>query len=187
MRTTLKARNFELGDRLRLQIDRKLRRLERVSHPQAEATVELIQHASRDADTAHVAEAILVNDGAVVRSTAAAKTPIAAVDGMLDKLERQVIRARQKARAPRGRPDDRDDALARGVSVETPSEPRRGVVVTKRFDMVPMFPEDAIERMEELGHAFFLFLNAESETICLVYRRADGSHGLIEPVVDRRR
>ncbi len=53
----------------------------------------------------------------------------------------------------------------------------------KRFDMVPMFEEDAIDRMEELGHAFFVFLNAESEEICVVYRRADGAYGLIEPVL----
>ncbi len=53
----------------------------------------------------------------------------------------------------------------------------------KRFDMVPMFEEDAITRMEELGHAFFVFLNAENERICVVYGRRDGTYGLIEPVV----
>ena len=52
----------------------------------------------------------------------------------------------------------------------------------KRFDMEPMFEEDAIGRMEELGHAFFLFLNAEDESLCVLYRRRDGSYGLIEPV-----
>jgi putative sigma-54 modulation protein len=57
------------------------------------------------------------------------------------------------------------------------------VVRTKRFDMVPMFAEDAITRMEELGHAFFVFLSAETDGICVVYRRRDGGYGLIEPVV----
>jgi putative sigma-54 modulation protein len=57
------------------------------------------------------------------------------------------------------------------------------VVRIKRFDMVPMFEEDAIARMEELGHAFFVFLNAENERICVVYRRRDGNYGLIEPVI----
>jgi len=56
------------------------------------------------------------------------------------------------------------------------------VVEIKRYDMTPMFEEDAIVRMEELGHAFFVFLNAESETICVVYRRKGGDYGLIEPV-----
>jgi putative sigma-54 modulation protein len=54
----------------------------------------------------------------------------------------------------------------------------------KRFDMEPMFEEDAITRMEELGHAFFVFLNAETESIAVLYRRRDGDYGLIEPVAE---
>ena len=49
--------------------------------------------------------------------------------------------------------------------------------------MQPMFEEDAIAQMEELGHAFFVFLNAETEAVAVVYRRRDGSYGLIEPVI----
>ena len=56
-------------------------------------------------------------------------------------------------------------------------EPGPSVVRIKRFDMVPMFEEDAVTRMEELGHAFFVFLNAENERICVVYRRSDGRTG----------
>ena len=48
-----------------------------------------------------------------------------------------------------------------------------------------MFQEDAIARMEELGHAFFVFLNAETNDICVLYRRRDGNYGVIEPVVGR--
>ena len=59
------------------------------------------------------------------------------------------------------------------------------MVETKRFDIEPMFQEDAIGRMEELGHAFFVFLNAETNTICVLYRRSDGNYGVIEPVVGR--
>jgi putative sigma-54 modulation protein len=66
------------------------------------------------------------------------------------------------------------------------AEPGPSVVKIKRFDMEPMFEEDAIARMEELGHAFFVFLSAETQGICVVYRRRDGAYGLIEPVVDPR-
>jgi putative sigma-54 modulation protein len=52
--------------------------------------------------------------------------------------------------------------------------------------MVPMFPEDAMARMDELGHAFFVFLNAETKRVSVVYRRTDGGHGLIDPVVRPR-
>ena len=71
MRTTVKARNVELTGRLRSQIDRKLHRLERVAHPDADATVELIVNASRASETSHVAEVSLVNNGTVLRSVAA--------------------------------------------------------------------------------------------------------------------
>ena len=59
------------------------------------------------------------------------------------------------------------------------------MVEITRLDMVPMFPEDAITRMEELGHAFFVFLNAQTDRVSVVYRRADGGHGLIDPVIAR--
>ncbi len=191
MRLTLKARNFELDDRLRGQIERKLRRLERLSHPDAEAIVELARRASHDTSTADAADLTLISNGAVVRSAGTGKTILAAVDGLLDKVERQIVRAREKPRAARARTAEVDAVLGReadGTLDPLPARaPGRTVVVTKRFDMVPMFAEDAVERMEELGHAFFLFLNAEIDDLSVVYRRSDGSHGLIEPVIDRRR
>jgi putative sigma-54 modulation protein len=55
-----------------------------------------------------------------------------------------------------------------------------------RLDMVPMFTEDAVARMEELGQTFFVFLNAETRRVSVVYRRADGGHGLIDPVIRPR-
>ncbi len=190
MRTTLKARNLELSDRLRTQVDRKLRRLDRIAHPDAEATVELIANASRANDSSHVAEVTLVTNGSVMRSVSAGATPIAAIDTLLDKLERQIVRAKEKPRRTHLRAaDETQDILAREAagSVASDREVEReqvpSVVRIKRFDMVPMFEEDAIARMEELGHAFFVFLNAENERICVLYARRDGTYGLIEPVV----
>ena len=78
MRTTVNSRNLELTDALRAQIDRKLHRLERITHPDADATVELIVHASRAAETSHVAEVSLVNNGTVIRSVGAGSTMQAA-------------------------------------------------------------------------------------------------------------
>jgi putative sigma-54 modulation protein len=51
--------------------------------------------------------------------------------------------------------------------------------------MLPMFEEDAIARMEELGHSFFVFLDAETEEVAVLYRRNDGNYGLIQPVIER--
>jgi putative sigma-54 modulation protein len=187
MRTTVNSRNLELTDALRGQIDRKLRRLERITHPDADATIELFVHASRAAETSHVAEVSLVNNGSVIRSVGAGATMSAALDNLVDRLERQVVRARERPRSVR---DRAEELQSREVPVEesmppaeTPARPE--VVEIKRYDMTPMFEEDAILRMEELGHAFFVFLNAETDRIGVVYRRGDGSFGMIDPVVDR--
>jgi putative sigma-54 modulation protein len=195
VRTTVKARNLELTDRLRTEIDRKLRRLDRIAHPDAEATLELIAHASHSNDAANVVEMTLISNGSTVRSVSSGPTPIAAIDNLLDKLERQVVRSKERRRRLRERVSDEAQAvLAREATgsvasdAEMASEPAApSVVRIKRFDMVPMFEEDAITRMEELGHAFFVFLNAENERTCIVYRRRDGTYGLIEPVVGRNR
>jgi putative sigma-54 modulation protein len=191
VRTTVKARNLELTDRLRSEIDHKLRRLDRIAHPDAEATLELIAHASHASDVANVVEMTLISNGSVMRSVSSGPTPIAAIDTLLDKLERQVVRSKERRRSVRERANDEaQEVLAREAikSVATdeevaPASQAPSVVRIKRFDMVPMFEEDAISRMEELGHAFFVFLNAEDDRICIVYRRRDGSYGLIEPVV----
>jgi ribosome hibernation promoting factor len=194
VKTTVKARNLELTEQTRAQIDRKLQRLDRVAHPDAEATVELIAHASHAVDSSHVAEVTLVSNGSVIRSVSAGPNPIAAIDTLLDKLERQVVRSKTRPRRVRER--DHDEArtvLEREADGSVPSdredtgdEAEPSVVRIKRFDMVPMFEEDAVARMEELGHAFFVFLNAENERICVVYRRRDATYGLIEPVIGDR-
>jgi putative sigma-54 modulation protein len=57
------------------------------------------------------------------------------------------------------------------------------IVKVKRFAIKPIFEEDAISRMEELGHTFFIFVNAESEQVAVLYRRKDGRYGMIEPVI----
>ena len=194
MKTNVKARNLELSPRMKADIERKLRRLDRISHPEAEATVELIANASRANDQSHVAEVTLVNDGTVMRSASAGSNPLAAIDALLDKLERQVVRSKERPRSGRGRTADATRAITAREALGTlaTDEPQDGVeapaiVKIKRFDMVPMFEEDAIDRMEELGHEFFVFLNADSERINVLYRRKVGDYGLIEPVVDERR
>ncbi len=203
MKTTVKARNMELSALERGRIERKLRRLDRVAHAEAEASVELTAHASRSANEANFAEVTLISNGSVLRSASSGPTVIAAIDRLVDKLERQLIRARERPRSVRGRHADEAQALLEQAGSGTEALPRddsqaeplgesRGepsVVRFKRFDMVPMFEEDAIDRMEELGHAFFVFLNAEGGSVCVVYRRADGAYGLIEPIVEpgRRR
>jgi len=111
MKTTVKARNVELSGRLRSQIERKLRRLDRIAHDDAEASLELTANASRATDTVNRAEVTLLSLGSVLRSASSGPTIIAAVDRLLDKLERQLIRARERPRAIRGRHADAAQAV----------------------------------------------------------------------------
>ena len=197
MKTSLKARNLELTDRLRSEIERKLQRLDRMLHPDAEASVELIAKASHATESAHVAEVTLVSNGHVLRSTSAGATPMAAFDVVLDKLERQVVRSKERPRSVRERHSDEVESVlnreargtieAGGGDADEDADGRPSVVKIKRFDMQPLFEEDAISQMEELGHAFFVFLNAESDQVAVLYRRRDGSFGLIEPVIGNGR
>ena len=188
MKTNLKARNLELNDLLRDQVERKLRRLDRITHEMAEADVELIGHASHATDSAQVAEVTLRNNGDVLRSTASGATPIAALDLVLDRLERQVVRMKERPGSVRKRHSDEIESVLSRQAIGTVEPDATGpqVVKTKRFDMQPMFEEDAIAQMEELGHAFFVFLDAETEQVAVLYRRTDGNYGLIQPVTDRR-
>ena len=190
MKTNLTARNLELSDVLREQIEHKLQRLDRITHDLAEADVELIAKASHAADSAQVAEVTLRNNGDVLRSTAAGATPMAALDIVLDRLERQVVRHKERPRSVRGRhSDELESVLEREAlgTIEPDQQPAPSVVKLKRFDMQPMFEEDAIAQMEELDHAFFVFLNAETDGVAVLYRRRDGSYGLIEPILGNGR
>ena len=193
VKTNLTARNLELTDRLRSQVERKLRRLDRITHDTAEADVELIGHASHATDHAQVAEVTLRNNADVLRSTASGATPMAALDSVLDKLERQVVRTKERPGSVRKRHSDEIESVMHREALGTiepnayrrPADQRPTVVKTKRFDMQPMFEEDAIAKMDELGHAFFVFLDAETEQVAVLYRRADGNYGLIQPETPR--
>ena len=193
MKTSLTARNLELTNRLRTDIERKLRRLDRTTHEEAEVEIELIANASHAAGAANVAEVTLRNNGAVVRSSAAGPTPIAALDVVLDKVERQIVRTKERPRSVRGRAMDEVSVVMRREAAGTvelepaPDQTGPNVVKIKRFDMKPMFEEDAVAQMTELGHAFFVFHDAETDEVSVVYRRSDGNFGVIQPVIDRSR
>ena len=193
MKTNLTARNLELSNRLRGEIERKLRRLERTAHEDAEVDIELIANASHSSASANVAEVTLRSNGAVLRSHAAGATPMAALDVVIDKIERQIVRTKERPRSVRGRAAEEVSVVMRREAAGTvevepgPEQVGPNVVKIKRFDMTPMFEEDAVAQMVELGHAFFVFHDAETDDVSVVYRRSDGNFGVIQPVIDRSR
>jgi putative sigma-54 modulation protein len=182
VRTIVRGKNLEVPDRVRQYAERKFARLERLLDDRTDAIVELSNEAHRSAADAHIADVTLVIDGRTLRSRAAGGSYQAALDVVVDKVERQAIDYKEKPRI-RARPEE-EKAILRRIADGT-AEPvtERQVVKTKRFAIEPMFEEDAVTAMEELGHDFYVFVNAENERISVLYRRKDGHYGLIEPVV----
>jgi putative sigma-54 modulation protein len=182
MRTIVKGKNVEIPERVRQYAERKLGRLERLLDDRTDAIVEFSNEMHRSAADAHIAEVTLVIDGRPLRSHAVGISYQAALDEVIDKVERQAVDHKTKPRV-RARPVEEKrllQTLADGTA--EPGHERR-IVKTKRFAIEPMFEEDAIAAMDELGHTFFVFVNAETEKVAILYQRQDGDLGLIEPIV----
>ena len=181
MRTIVKGKNYEVPEPVREYAERKLGRLERLLDDRSDATVELSVEQHRSAEDSHIVDVTLMIRGQALRSSAAASTHQAGIDDVLDKIERRAVdfrerpRTRARGAAERGRPD---------AAASLDAEDRRGQIVkVKRFNVEPMFEEDALAQMEDLGHSFFVFVNAETERVAILYRRRAGDYGLIEPVL----
>ncbi len=188
MRITIRGKNLTVLDKDRAYIERKLQRLERMLDDRSEADVELRLEGNHKVDGSHIVDVTLSTAGQSLRSVATAASFKVAADEVIDKIERRTVEARQRPRDRR-----RHAQLRYASSSEAPppatagedevAEPESLVVKVKRFAIEPMFEEDAITRMEELGHAFFIFVNAENERVAVLYRRRDGRYGLIEPAL----
>jgi putative sigma-54 modulation protein len=183
VRTIVRGKNLEVPDRVRLYAERKFARLERLLDDRTDAIVELSNEAHRSATDAHIVDVTLVIDGRTLHSTATGASYQAALDVVVDKVERQAIDYKEKPRV-RARTEVEKDLLRRiadGTAEPGRDHPR--IVKTKRFAIEPMFEEDAVAAMEDLGHDFYVFVNAENERVAVLYRRKDGDYGLIEPAV----
>jgi len=180
MRTIVKGKNIEIPERVRDYAERKMGRLERILDDRSDAIVEFSNETHRSASDAHIAEVTLVIDGQVLRSHAVGISYQAALDVVIDKVERLAVEHKSKPRV-RSRPEEEKSLLRKLADGTADPGRERRVVKTKRFAIEPMFEEDAIAAMTELGHEFYVFVNAETERIAILYIRDDGDFGLIEP------
>jgi putative sigma-54 modulation protein len=182
MRTIVKGKNIEVPERVRRYAERKLTRIERLLDDRSDAIVELAVEQHRSAADSHLVDVTLVIDGATLRGHAAGASFQAGLDEALDKVERRAVDHKEKPRI-RARPIEEKQLLRRIADGTAEPLRERRIVKTKRFAIEPMFEEDAVSEMEELGHSFFLFVNAETERLAVLYRRDDGDYGLIEPSI----
>jgi putative sigma-54 modulation protein len=186
MRTIVKGKNYDVPEPVRAYAERKLGRLERLLDDRSDATIELSIEQHRSTEDSHIVDVTLVIDGQALRSSSAGPTHKAGIDAVVDKIERRAVSFRETSRVRKSaetvRGSGRDDNDARSGAPDVEDRASR-ITKVKRFDIEPMFEEDAVARMEELGHAFFVFVNAENERVAILYRRGAGGYGLIEPVL----
>jgi putative sigma-54 modulation protein len=183
------GRNLTIEQSIREHVERKLERLVRHLPAITGVEVELTRNNSRDPAARIVAQVTLDVNGTVLRGEEKGATATAAVDEALDVMDRRMERL--KGRLYRSQQTKRSSVSRMQAEAAPDLDPETtgdeadesgGVVVkTKRFPMKPMTVEDAAFQMDMLGHEFFLFLNAETGEHNVVYRRADGDYGLIQP------
>jgi len=184
MRLQVKGRNVEVGDSLRRYAEEKLGRLERQLADPVQVELELSLEHNPSIAANHIAEATIWTKGPTLRAQERSIAFESSIDQLVDKLERQVKRYREK-RSPRG--------SARRANGHAPSEPQfsaeqleRMVVKSKQFELRPMSAEEATLQLELVGHDFFVFENENSGATNIVYRRRDGGYGHIEPQAAER-
>ena len=177
MRLQVKGKNLEVSDSIRSYAVQKLGKLERQLADPTQVELELSLERNPSIAANQIAEATIWTKGPTLRAREASPDMKASIDQLVDKLERQVTRYREKRQ--RGRV--RDNGGAAPVDNPGHGEGEVPIVKTKQFPVKPMSPEEAVLQLELVGHDFFVFQNAESGDVNVVYKRRDGGYGLIEP------
>lgn len=176
MQFNITGRNIAVTPALRGYAESKLARLHRFVDALGTAHVVLSVEKHRQ-----VAEVTLTLRDLILRAEESTADLYASIDLVVDKLERQVLRYKDKLVAHGARGGRAAAGAARPAAEEGGGEGEPRVVKVKRFALKPLAVEDAVVQMELLGHAFFVFRNARTEEVNVIYRRRDGTYGLIEP------
>ncbi len=174
MRYIISGKNLEITDGLRLAVTEKLGKLERYFTPDTEVHVTLSVEKERQK-----IEVTIPVKGNIIRSEQSSTDMYVSIDLVEEVIERQLRKYKNKliARHQGGGSFQKE-------FMEKDSEDQEvRIMRTKKYDIKPMYPEDACVQMELLGHNFFAFVNAETDEVNIVYKRKSGSYGILEPDV----
>ena len=175
MRYTITGRNIELTAGLKAAVEERLNKLEKNFTPETEVDVTL----SVEKDRQKV-EVTIPNKGHVIRSEQVSSDMYVSISLVEEAIDKQLKKYRTKmiskkmAAAENFKQSYYED-------VDEDEEEDIKIVRTKKIDRKPMYPEDACLEMELTGHDFFVFVNAETDEINVVYKRKGNTYGLIEP------
>ncbi|MEW4412730.1 ribosome-associated translation inhibitor RaiA [Clostridium sp. AN503] len=173
MRYTITGRNIDVTPGLRAAIEEKIGKLDRYFNPDTEVIVTLSVQKDRQK-----IEVTIPLKGRTIRAEESSSDMYVSLDLVEEIIERQMKKYKNKLI------DKKQSAQAFSslfLNEEYESDDEIKIVKLKKFAVKPMDPEEACVQMELLGHSFYVFLNAETEEVNVVYKRKNGTYGLIEP------
>ena len=173
MKINITTKNFNASDSLKETIEKKLGRLDKYFSDDVTANVKLSQEGSKDK-----IEATISNRGTIFRAEETGSDIYDSVDRVVDKLSSQMSKFKKKLQ--KKYKASKEVSFVDLPDIEEEEEVEVSIVRTKKFQLEPMNAEEAIMQMELLGHNFFVFLDMETDSVNVVYKRNDDSYGLLE-------
>ena len=177
MRIKITGRNIELTEGLKAAVEDKLNKLEKYFTPDTEVNVTLSVEKERQK-----VEVTIPMKGSYIRSEQVSSDMYVSIDLVEEVIERQLKKYRTKLVTKQ----QNAAAVFKQDFLDEKSEDDEEIKIirTKKFDMKPMYPEEACVQMELLGHNFYVFFKSETEEVNVVYKRKGNTYGLIEPELD---
>lgn len=173
MKFIIVGKNIEVTPGLRSAVEEKIGKLERYFNPETEAHVTLSVEKERQK-----IEVTIPVKGSIIRSEQVSNDMYVSIDLVEEIIERQLKKYKNKL------VDQKQSASffkQEFIDKEYMEDEEVKIIRSKKFDIKPMYPEDACVQMELLGHSFFVFCNAETDQVNVVYKRKGNTYGLIEP------
>lgn len=173
MKITISGKNIDVTPGLRQTVNEKLGKLDRYFTPDTQVNVTLSVEKER-----HKIEVTIPVKGRIIRSEQVSNDMYVSIDLVEEVIERQLRKYKNRIIDKKQSAENFQKAYVDNDYLE--NEEIR-IVRTKKFDIKPMYPEDACVQMELLGHNFFVFMNADTDQVNVVYKRKGNTYGLIEP------
>ncbi len=180
MKLRITGTNMQITPALRHYVERKLGKLNRHLPNIIESKVEIYEEKTKSPQQRFVVQVTIDSSGTLLRGEERGEDLFSAIDKVVAIIDRQIEHHKGKLY------DQRRSSPPAWSKFNEPveaAEPTQKVVKVKRFALKPMTLAEAIDQMVLLGHDFFLFFNADTEKLNLLYRRKDGNYGLIEPEI----
>ncbi len=174
MKIVITGKNIDVTEGLKERVTKKINKLDKFFTGETEAHVTLSVQRNRQ-----IVEVTIPFNGIVLRAEESNEDMYSSIDKTVDLLERQIRKNRTRLERRLHENDFRFDNVK--FADEVPEEKEFRIVRSKRFAVKPMDIEEAVLQMNLLGHEFFMFYNADTRQVNVVYKRKDGNYGLIEP------